>query len=154
MPSCPGSSAVAVEPIAGWSTKAYKRRYFPSLDVTHITRYTSQRVSEPTRQVSGVIDTLSMPALRIDKASFSYDPEKTKITMKTMRRPTSTAVPIVDVLRPNSEMDLEIYFPVETSEREAFRTKNGKACELEPLNNALCLSKITADSHLPPMECL
>ena len=78
-----------------------------------------------------------MPAIRIDKAGFSHNPAKVQTTAKTMRLPTSTELAGPNV-RPTPEMDVgaDIYFPLETSEREAFRTKSGKACELKLFNDA------------------
>lgn len=67
-----------------------------------------------------------MPAVRINKAEFAYNPGKVLKT-KTTQRPAS-AVHSTTM----SELDggYVIHFPSDPPERLAFRTKNGKVCEL------------------------
>jgi hypothetical protein len=67
-----------------------------------------------------------MPAIRIDKAGFSYNLGPAN-SAKIMRRSASTAVRTTDVLHsPGRDVEQDIHFPSETSERKVFRTKNGK----------------------------
>ena len=72
-----------------------------------------------------------MPAVRINKAEFAYNSVrvlKTKTTQVTQR----AASAVISHSTTMSELDggHVIHFPSEPSERLAFRTKNGKVCEI------------------------
>lgn len=62
-----------------------------------------------------------MPAIRIDKADFSYRPQN---AVKSMKGPVRT----IKVLHSTGgTIEEDIHFPSETFERKAFRTKKGKS---------------------------
>ncbi|GLB33211.1 putative 6-O-methylguanine DNA methyltransferase, DNA binding domain [Lyophyllum shimeji] len=70
-----------------------------------------------------------MPAVRIDKASFSYKPagKKRLNSLHTDAEPLNQVEGNGDLPAPTTLKSQDIYYPSTTSERAAFRTGAGKA---------------------------